>query len=47
MVVKIRGLTEPTRHHTAIVHYQSSHVIQAVPLRLNTAQKRLFSTHLR
>ena len=47
LTVKYGGLTEPSRHHAAIVRYQSSLVILAVPLRLKTAQKRPFSTHLR
>ena len=43
LTVKSGGLTEPLRYHAAIVRYQSSLVILAVQLRLNTAQKRSFT----
>ena len=42
-LLKYGGLTEPLRHHAAIVRYQGSLVILAVPLHLNTAQKRPFT----
>ena len=42
-LLKYGGLTEPSRHYAAIVRYQSSLVILAVPLCLNTAQKQLFT----